>query len=549
MAIFWCTEALPLAVTALFPVLFFPLMGIMDSTTVCMEYLKDTNMLFIGGLLVAIAVEHWNLHRRIALLVLLIVGVRPALLMMGFMGVTAFLSMWISNTATTAMMVPIAQAVLQQLQKSELDQSTAEQGVTQNGTLNRAFEMQEGPPQQGNAHVQVVVKEKLPEEAEQKLPEEDRQQLLKKHQTLSKGMSLAVCYSASIGGIATLTGTTPNLVMKGQMDELFCRNDNVVNFASWFTFAFPAMLVLLVLSWLWLLVMFLGVDFKKNFGCGSSEAEKQKLDKAYSIIRSEYRALGRMKFSEGAVLALFIVLVVLWFTREPGFMPGWANALFSQKGKSYITDATVVIFISLLMFVIPSELPSCRKAQQEGSPGQIRAPPALLDWTTVNRHMPWNIVILLGGGFALAKGSEVSGLSGWLGDKLTPLQSIPHPAITFILCLLVAVFTECTSNVATTTLFLPILASMAQAIELNPLYVMLPCTLAASLAFMLPVATPPNAIVFSYGNLRVIDMVKAGFMLNILGVLTIMLAINTWGIPMFNLDQFPAWAHANATQC
>ncbi|XP_034280394.1 solute carrier family 13 member 2 [Pantherophis guttatus] len=549
MAIFWCTEALPLAVTALFPVLFFPLMGIMDSTTVCMEYLKDTNMLFIGGLLVAIAVEHWNLHRRIALQVLLIVGVRPALLLMGFMGVTAFLSMWISNTATTAMMVPIAQAVLQQLQKSELEQSAAEQGITQNGTINRAFEMQEAPPQQANAHLQVVVKEKVPEEAEQKL-DEHLQQLQQKHQTFCKGMSLAVCYSASIGGIATLTGTTPNLVMKGQMDELFCRNDNVVNFASWFTFAFPAMLVLLALSWLWLLLMFLGLDFKKNFGCGISEAEKQKSKQAYKIIKSEYRALGRMKFSEAAVLILFIALVVLWFTREPGFMPGWANALFSERGKSHITDATVVIFISLLMFLIPSELPRCSSgAQQEGAPGQIRAPPALLDWTTVNRHMPWNIVILLGGGFALAKGSEVSGLSAWLGNKLTPLQNIPHPAITFLLCLLVAVFTECTSNVATTTLFLPILASMAQAIQLNPLYVMLPCTLAASLAFMLPVATPPNAIVFSYGNLRVIDMVKAGFMLNILGVLTIMLAINTWGIPMFNLHQFPAWAHVNATHC
>uniref|UniRef100_U3EU10 Solute carrier family 13 member 2-2 n=1 Tax=Micrurus fulvius TaxID=8637 RepID=U3EU10_MICFL len=547
MAIFWCTEALPLAVTALFPVLFFPLMGIMDSSTVCMEYLKDTNMLFIGGLLVAIAVERWNLHRRIALQVLLLIGVRPALLLMGFMGVTAFLSMWISNTATTAMMVPIAQAVLQQLQKSELEQSAVEQGTAQNGTINRAFEMQEAPPQQ--AQVQVVVKEKLAEEAERKWDEE-RRQLQEKHQALCKGISLAVCYAASIGGIATLTGTTPNLVMKGQMDELFCRNDNVVNFASWFTFAFPAMLVLLVLSWLWLLVMFLGLDFKKNFGCGISEAEKRKSAKAYSIIKSEYRALGRMKFSEGAVLILFITLVVLWFTREPGFMPGWANALFSHRAKSHITDATVVIFISLLMFLIPSEIPRCSSgAQQEGSPGQIRAPPALLDWTTVNRQMPWNIVILLGGGFALAKGSEVSGLSTWLGNKLTPLQNIPHPAIVFVLSLLVAAFTECTSNVATTTLFLPILASMAQAIELNPLYVMLPCTLAASLAFMLPVATAPNAIVFSYGNLRVIDMVKAGFMLNILGVLTIMLAINTWGGPMFNLHQFPAWAHVNATQC
>ncbi|KAG8450798.1 hypothetical protein GDO86_003169 [Hymenochirus boettgeri] len=175
---------------------------------------------------------------------------------------------------------------------------------------------------------------------------------------------------------------------------------------------------------------------------------------------------------------------------------------------------------------------------------KVRVPPPLLDWNTVNQKMPWNIVILLGGGFALAKGSEESGLSLWLGEKLTPLQSIPPAAIALVLCLLVATFTECTSNVATTTLFLPILASMARAIQLNPLFIMLPCTLSASLAFMLPVATPPNAIAFSYGQLRVIDMAKAGFLLNILGVLTITLAINSWGFYMFNLGTFPSWANS-----
>ncbi|XP_061461473.1 solute carrier family 13 member 2 isoform X1 [Rhineura floridana] len=513
MALFWCTEALPLAVTALFPVVLFPMMGIMDSTSVCMEYLKDTNMLFIGGLLVAIAVEHWDLHRRIALRVLLIVGVRPALLLMGFMGVTAFLSMWISNTATTAMMVPIAHAVLEQLHKSEQERLSAKQSVAKNGT-----------------------KEKVPGE---------HQQLEQKHQTFCKGMSLAVCYAASIGGIATLTGTTPNLVMKGQMDDLFPNNGNVVNFASWFSFAFPTMVLLLAFSWVWLLLLFLGSDFRKNFGCGANDSEREGSRMAYGIIKSEHQALGPMKFSEIAILSLFVILVLLWFTREPGFMPGWAMA-FSREGKSYITDATVVIFISLLLFLIPSEIPRCGL---RSSTNQIQVTPALLDWQTVNRKMPWNIVILLGGGFALAKGSEASGLSEWLGSKLTPLQTIPHPAIAFLLCLLVAIFTECTSNVATTTLFLPILASMAQAICLNPLYVMLPCTLSASLAFMLPVATPPNAIVFSYGQLRVIDMVKAGCVLNLLGVLTITLAINTWGFPLFDLAQFPSWANSTSSQC
>ncbi|XP_044286474.1 solute carrier family 13 member 2 [Varanus komodoensis] len=546
MALLWCTEALPLAVTALIPVLFFPLMGIMDSTTVCKEYLKDTNMLFIGGLLVAIAVERWDLHRRIALRVLLIVGVRPGLLMMGFMGVTAFLSMWISNTATTAMMVPIAQAVLDQLHKSEQESGAPRQPApSRNGSLNKAFELQEKPCPPAPVPVVTVEKAKQPDEDPQAA--EAQRRLEQKHLTLSKGMSLAVCYSASIGGIATLTGTSPNLVMKGQMDELFPGNGNVVNFASWFSFAFPTMVLLLVFSWLWLLLLFLGTNFRKTFGCGASEAEKSSSARAYEVIRGEHRALGRMKFSEVTVLILFFILVLLWFTREPGFMPGWAGFIFGKDRESYITDATVVIFISLLMFLIPSEIPTC--GPPRGDSGHVRVPPPLLDWQTVNQKMPWNIVLLLGGGFALAKGSEASHLSSWLGSKLTPLQNIPHPAIAFLLCLLVAVFTECTSNVATTTLFLPILASMSQAICLNPLYVMLPCTLAASLAFMLPVATPPNAIVFSYGKLRVIDMVKAGCMLNLLGVLVITLAINTWGTPLFGLDQFPSWANSSQLQC
>ncbi|XP_060115058.1 solute carrier family 13 member 2 [Heteronotia binoei] len=543
MALLWCTEALPLAVTGLLPVVLFPLMGIMESSKVCMEYLKDTNMLFIGGLLVAIAVEHWNLHKRIALRVLLMVGVRPGLLLMGFMGVTAFLSMWISNTATTAMMVPIAHAVLQQLHKTEVDRIAAEQVAVTKGTVNGGFELEETTPPP--AYEDVVTMEK-----EEPV---DLQQLEQKHQTFSKGMSLAVCYSASIGGIATLTGTTPNLVLKGQMDDLFQENENVLNFASWFAFAFPTMVILLVLSWLWLFVMFLGFDFRKHFGCSGSDSDKLKSKVAYDVIRGEHRALGPMKFSEIIVLVLFILLVLLWFTREPGFMPGWASLAFDVGGKSYVTDATVVIFIGLLLFLIPSELPSCcsrGRAQQESQPNKIQAPPALLNWQTVNQKMPWNIVILLGGGFALAKGSEASGLSRWLGSKLTPLQSIPQAAICFLLCLLVAVFTECTSNVTTTTLFNPILASMAQAICLHPLYIMLPCTLSSSLAFMLPVATPPNAIVFSYGQLRVMDMVKAGCMLNLLGVLTITLAINTWGFPLFNLGSFPAWANSTAsTQC
>ncbi|NXI38312.1 S13A2 protein, partial [Galbula dea] len=553
MALFWCTEALPLAITALFPVLLFPLMNVMDSTTVCQEYLKDTNMLFIGGLLMAIAIENWHLHKRVALRVLLISGVRPALLMMGFMVVTAFLSMWISNTATTAMMVPIAQAVLEQLHKSEMEASTAGQASV---NINKAFELQEEPTKpdssketEKKASVTLLFLSWDLDSSHVLTIEEDRKTneslVEENHKKFCKGMSLCICYSASIGGIATLTGTTPNLVLQGQINQLFPENDNIINFASWFSFAFPTMVVLLVLTWIWLQTLYLGFNFRKNFGCAADPSAKAKEQWAYETIKEESKKLGSMKFAEIAVLILFILLVLLWFTREPGFIPGWATVLFSDNNNSsYVTDATVAIFISVLLFIIPSDISTNDRDKQEtGRKLQIRAPPALLDWNVVHQKMPWNIVFLLGGGFALAKGSEESGLSAWLGSQLTPLQQIPHPAIALLLCLLVATFTECTSNVATTTLFLPILASMAEAICLNPLYVMLPCTLSASLAFMLPVATPPNAIVFSYGQLRVIDMAKAGFILNILGVLTINLAINTWASSLFQLQTFPSWAN------
>ncbi|XP_075415731.1 solute carrier family 13 member 2 [Tenrec ecaudatus] len=529
MALFWCTEALPLAVTALFPVVLFPMMGIMDASEVCIEYLKDTNILFIGGLLMAIAVEHWNLHKRIALRVLLLVGVRPALLILGFMVVTAFLSMWISNTATTAMMVPIAHAVLEQLYSNPGDKSSKE------GSQNPAFELQEPTAQKegaqlDNGQVCPALPTASPPQAHR-----SQQQL-----RFTQGMSLCVCYSASIGGIATLTGTTPNLVLQGQINSLFPENGNVVNFASWFGFAFPTMIILLLLAWLWLQILFLGFNFRKNFGIGEEAREQEQA--AFHVIQREHKLLGPMTFAEFAVTILFVTLVMLWFTREPGFFLGWGNLAFpNTKGESMLSDGTVAIFIGIVLFIVPSKFPGL--TQDPENPRKLRAPPALLNWKTVNEKMPWNIVFLLGGGFALAKGSEESGLSTWLGDKLTPLQNVPPPAIAFILCLLVATFTECTSNVATTTLFLPILASMARAICLHPLYVMLPCTLAASLAFMLPVATPPNAIVFSFGGLKVSDMAKAGFLLNLIGVLVITLAINSWSKPIFSLDAFPFWAH------
>uniref|UniRef100_A0A8C8M3P9 Solute carrier family 13 member 5 n=1 Tax=Oncorhynchus tshawytscha TaxID=74940 RepID=A0A8C8M3P9_ONCTS len=517
MAVYWCTEVLPLAVTALLPAVLFPLFGIMESKQVCMQYLKDTNMLFVGGLMMAVAVEKWNLHKRIALRVLLVVGMRPALLMLGFMGVTAFLSMWISNTATTAMMVPIVQAVLEQL----------------NG------------PRKGENPLPTPQSQENGTEAEEQVGEEEEE---KERMKMCKGLTLCVCYAASIGGTATLTGTGPNLVLTGQMSQLFPQNGDVINFASWFAFAFPTMLLMLTLAWLWLQLVFIGFNLKRTWGCGAVQSEKEFA--AYDLIREEHRRLGPMSYGELSVLGLFILLVVLWFTRSPGFIDGWATHVFNAKAP-FVTDATVAVFVAMLLFVLPSEPPRylCfwRTQRFDTEPQPTRGPaPALLTWQVTQRKMPWSIVLLLGGGFALAKGSEVSGLSRWLGDQMMPLCSVPPWAIAVILCLLIATFTECASNVATATLFLPILASMSQSIGLNPLYVMVPCTLSASFAFMLPVATPPNAIVFSYGYLKVSDMAKMGIVMNIIGILCITLAINSWGRAMFNLDTFPSWANTTA---
>ncbi|XP_061558373.1 Na(+)/citrate cotransporter-like isoform X1 [Phycodurus eques] len=536
MALYWCTEVLPLAVTALLPTILFPVLGIMQSKDVCMQYLRDSNMLFVGGLMVAVAVEHWNLHKRIALKVLLVVGVRPALLMLGFMGVTAFLSMWISNTATAAMMVPIVHAVLDQLHRHD---------DTEEGRLKGR---QDGDP--GSAKQSAVVVGVPDAEASGRTGQsmEEADAVDEERKRLSKGLLLSVCYAASIGGIATLTGTGPNLVLLGQMSQLFPQSGGVINSASWFAFAFPTMMIMLMMAWILLQQVFIGRSLRGAWSCGAGQAAKERAARA--VIGEEHRRLGPMTYGEASVMALFLLMVALWFTREPRFVDGWASRVFNAEAE-FVTDATVALMVALLLFVLPSQPPKYLCCWRPNSdPGQRHTRthfcPALplLTWKVAQAKIPWNIVLLLGGGFALAKGSEESGLSRWLGSQMTPLHSIPPWAITVVLCLLTATFTECASNVATATLLLPILASMSQSISVNPLYVMIPCTLSASFAFMLPVATPPNAIVFSSGYLKVADMAKTGVVMNIIGIACISVAINTWGRVLFSLDSFPEWANA-----
>ncbi|XP_074046610.1 Na(+)/citrate cotransporter isoform X2 [Macrotis lagotis] len=501
MAVYWCTEVIPLAVTSLLPALLFPLLKIMDSKQVCIQYMKDTTMLFLGGLIVAVAVEHWNVHKRIALRTLLMVGISP-----GF------------NTATTAMMVPIVQAVLEQLKVIDKDNKCYPSSVEL---------LDKDEPLQGKSVVKT-------------------REMLTKDRDICKAMTLCISYAASIGGTGTLTGTGPNIVLSGQMNTLFPESKEIVNFASWFGFAFPCSILMLFISWIWLQWLFLGANFKRNMGIGMEKTEKEKA--AYMLIKEEYQKLGPLSYAELSVLINFILLVLLWFLRDPGFVPGWQSIYWIENKKKYVSDGTVAVFVSLLMFILPSQkLKFNFRSQTEEEWKAPFYPPPLLTWKVAQEKVPWGIVLLLGGGFAIAKGCEVSGLSEWMGEQMEPLKALPPTILVILLTSLIASFTEYTSNIATATLFLPIFASMCQKISINPLYVMLPCTLSTSYAFMLPVATPPNAIVFSYGHLKVSDMVKAGLIMNVIGLICVSLAINTWGRLLFDLDQFPSWANITQT--
>jgi len=459
MALWWVTEIVPLAITSLLPIFLFPVLGIMNGKDVSSTYFNHVIFLFIGGFLIALAIQKWNLHKRIALKILLFVGTGPARILLGFMLATAFLSMWISNTATTMLMIPILISIITELEE-------------------------------------INSKEKV------------------KHYSI--GLLLSIAYSASIGGIATLVGTPPNLSF-ARIFNIYFPNAPDISFATWFFYAFPIVVVMFVIAWVYLYLVFV------KRGSNWKSLNKQNLI-------DSYKNLGSWSYEEKVLMVLFISLALLWFFRADIIIGsiklyGWQNIF---KNPSYFNDGTVAIAIGIILFLIPSK-------QDKGK--------FIMDWKTAE-SIPWEIILLFGGGFALATGFKESGLSLWFGEQLIWLKNVHPFFIILTIAFLVTFLTEITSNTATVETFLPVLAGLAMSIEINPLLFMLPATIAGSLAFMLPVATPPNAIVFGTKRLPMIEMSKTGFFLNIVGIIIVTLATYYFGTYIFEIqiNLFPEWA-------
>lgn len=519
VAVLWVTEALPIAVTALMPIFLLPMLGVQKGQDVSKNYVNDTSTLFLGGLFIAAAMEEVNLHRRIAVGVMRVLGSRINTLMLGLMLPTWFLSMWISNTAATSMMLPILVAVTEQMERMEkLDHE-------HHGDTEDAEEKKNGV-----ASVEAVTME-MDESStlRKKSPELKR---------MSKGFALCVAYGANIGGIATLTGTPPNLVLQGQADIFYAKygeSSSGITYVNWLAFAFPMSLLLLVLAWLYLQVVFL-----RQKCCQGTESARKKA--IQSAVLKEWRALGRIKFAEVEVLVLFCVLALLWIFRNIPNVGGWGELFKDAKtGKvSTARDSTASILVACLLFILPREVPNvfCWFKPSETNPKPGFTP--ILSWRVAQDKVSWGVIILLGGGFALADAATKSGLSNWIGCKLTVFDFLDPWVMNLLVCLIIAGITEITSNTAIASLAMPIMFELAISVGMHPLYLMISTAVATSFAFCLPVATPPNAIVFSTGFVTIPYMGIVGIPMNILAILVLTMAVNTWGKAIFDLDNVPA---------
>ena len=450
MAVCWVTEVVPIPVTSLFPLALFPVFGVAELNDVGANYGKPVIFLFLGGFLLALGLQRSDVHRRIALRIIDRVGSQPSRLILGFMLATALLSMWISNTATVLVMLPIAMALL-----TETDQNDVEPA------LRKRFGV---------------------------------------------ALMLGIAYSADIGGMATPVGTPPNLVFLELVSELVPDGDSI-GFGQWMMLGIPLSTIFLASGWL----LLTRVIFR---------FPKSGLFAESNTIQEARRALGPVRRDEILSVAIFAVVAFLWMTSDglqlgDWGIPGWRELLQLEMAG----DASIAIAGACLLFLIPSR----------DHPGET-----LLTWEQTS-EIPWGLLLLFGGGFALASGFQASGLSNEIGNALVSLKGIHPIALILIVCVTITFLTEVTSNTATTTLILPILAEASDSLGIDPLLLMIPATLSASCAFMMPVASPTQAIVFGSGYVPIRQMVRAGIWFNLLGIALVTLLFSILAGPVFNV--------------
>ncbi len=460
MAAWWITDAIPLFATALLPLFLFPILGIERTGATAPVYFNSTIVLFLGGFMIALTMEKWNVHRRIALWVIRTVGGGPARLVLGFMLAAALLSMWISNTATAIMMVPVGLAVILRLEEQFGRERT---------------------------------------------------------RTFSVAVMLGIAYACSAGGIATLVGTPPNLSME-RIFQITFPEAPPLTFGVWFVMAAPISILLLACAWTLITQVFFRIPNEVS------------IDR--DVVESEMRKLGPIGFEEKAILAVFGLTAFLWVFRAPiaigGLtIPGWSS--FLPFGH-LIDDGTVAITMASILFLVPAR-------SRRGESRAVMGP-------EVVRRLPWNIVLLFGGGFALAHGFRITGLARFIGQAFDGLGAVPPVVLVLLICLAITFLTELTSNTATTEMVLPIFAAVAVSTGIHPLMLMIPATLSTSCAFMMPVATPPNAVVFGSRRVRISEMARVGIVLNIVGAVVITLVFHGLGQLLFGIEPgiLPDWA-------
>ena len=463
MAVWWMTEAIPLAATALLPIVAFPMLTEGDIDAATAPYADPIVFLFLGGFLIAIAMQKWDLHRRIALLTLRAVGSHPRRIILGMMIATAFLSMWVSNTATTLMMLPIAMSVLtlvfERLQHKEHGAEAAESAASDLDSRLGA----------GAAVSDLVGDRDV--------------------RVFGVALVLSIAWSASIGGLGTLLGSPPNAIVAGYISTEL---DKSVGFLEWMMLGLPLVVVFIAIAWLLITrVMF--------------RFELSDIPGGRAMIDEQYRELGPMSQGEKMVLAVFSGAAFLWIV--PGLLSNIGALAEAMPWLDSLDDTVIAIAAGLILFLLPGD--------RDGH--------MVLDWHDAENGLPWGVLLLFGGGLSLAAAVSSSGLDEWFGQQVEGLGALPIVLLIAAVVAIVLMLTEVTSNTATAATFIPVLGGVALGIGADPMTLLIPAALAATCAFMLPVGTPPNAIVFGTGTVKIAEMARGGAVLNVVGVMLITL--------------------------